>query len=181
MAVIATYFVKLPSAAEMRNPAPELSLAVPEPRTFFNLSLRTALLIVLSVVTLFALLDVIALATLVGSVAGFWFFLLFAFVFLAVDCAGVYAVLRVHPEYLVVFGYGLLAQAALNVLQFIVDLAVFGSGAAFAVVSVIFNLAFVAFVIVSLHPLRNYGLALRSNSNTLPPVVGLTTSSYVPV
>ncbi|KAJ3126844.1 hypothetical protein HK100_010058 [Physocladia obscura] len=119
------------------------------------------MLVILIILSIFAFLNVISLGILLW-VPAFWIFELFAIIGFVVDVGGVYAVWKVHPEFLVVFGWAQVVIVVINVIQFIALIATFGGFGVFGIFSVIVSIIFAVIVISTLYPLRRYGLALRA-------------------
>ncbi|KAJ3126843.1 hypothetical protein HK100_010057 [Physocladia obscura] len=157
------YYINPPTVEQIKQPAPALIDAVPEPKTWLDLSLRTVMLVILIILSIFAFLNIISLGILL-FVPAFWIFELLAIVSFVIDIFGVYAVWKVHPELLVVFGWAQVVIVAINIIQFIALIATFGGFGVFGILSVIVSIIFAVIVISTLYPLRRYGLALRAAS-----------------
>ncbi|KAJ3114675.1 hypothetical protein HK100_001585, partial [Physocladia obscura] len=132
------------------------------------------MIILMGILTLFAFLNFVGLFALAAASPVFWIFLLLSIGSLAVDAVGLYAIWKIHPEAIVAFGWGLIAQFGVAILQFIIDIAVFGPFATFPIFGVFVSGIFTLFLLSTLYPLRRYGLTLRAaNDASGPELTGI--------
>ncbi|KAJ3239169.1 hypothetical protein HDU78_003012 [Chytriomyces hyalinus] len=153
-------FVKMPTVGELRNAKPTIvNPSVQEPQTFFNIPLRTLVLVLLA---LFAIMEIVGLAQSIpyaGSNGIFWFFIAFDLFGLVLDVVGFFAVYRLIPEYMIAYGWALMALLVVNVIRFI-TWAVLGSFVG-ASVTLILQVLFTFSMVGCMYSLRAYALSCR--------------------
>ncbi|KAJ1548174.1 hypothetical protein HK096_002679 [Nowakowskiella sp. JEL0078] len=143
--------------------------SVPAPITWFNLDLRTVLLVLLGINIVFKVIDVITLFTLlIFVITIIWcvtlcefssFLLIIAALGLAWYVFGFFAIYRLIPEWIVVFAYGTIGFFVLYIIRVFVYAISAGT-----IITLIFNALFFAAFLYCLKAVHTYAIACRNAS-----------------
>ncbi|KAJ3126127.1 hypothetical protein HK098_007838 [Nowakowskiella sp. JEL0407] len=141
--------------SNLRNAKPvQPHPSVPAPITFFNLDLRTVVLVLLGIGILFKIIDIISLFAIIILVYPIiWIVIgIIAFLF---QLFGFYAIYKLIPEYIVVYAFAAIFFQVLTLIQIII----YFSGGSIA--SFIFSTLFFVLFLYCLRAIYNYALACR--------------------